>query len=289
MMHMKTKTSVLPPSHRGGTNFPPLISIGTATSSLLLRYVMTCDNNNVHPKPLFIFVGIDLFLLLGACHCLFTGTGMSRSSPTDLTSVSGKSELKKLQHLVADASLDDLTRGDDGSVYFFKNGNEIPATKVSVQYLRKFSMKNDVRKSQPPHHKLSRGSTQQQLVDESLNKIARRDNGQPDPWSQPEKASADKYLGYVNRFRLANVVFSDGMKELVLGRGKTLSKDELDVGLTTDQKLYERIAEEYNKQGIDEYDRVQFPISIADKNIPSKFTEIHWSMVKKIWKDCVHR
>jgi hypothetical protein len=100
---------------------------------------------------------------------------------------------------------------------------------------------------------------------------------------------ADKYLGYVNKFRLANVVFSDGMKDLVLARGKTLSKDELDVGLTTDQKLYQRIAEEYNKEGIDEYDRLQFPISIAAKNTPSKFTEIHWSMVKKIWKDCVHK
>jgi hypothetical protein len=161
---------------------------------------------------------------------------MSRSSPTDLTSVDVKSLLKKFQHLVADASLDDLTRKDYGAAYFLINGNELPATKVSVHYLRKFAMRSDVRKSLPPHYKLSRGSTQQQLVEESLNMIARRENGQPDSWLQPEKPSADKYLAYVNRFRLANVVFSDGMKDLVLGRGKTLSKDELDVGLTTDHK-----------------------------------------------------
>jgi hypothetical protein len=119
--------------------------------------------------------------------------------------------------------------------------------------------------------------------------IARRENDQPDPWSQSEKPSADKYLGYVNRFRLANVVFSDGMKEFVLARGKTLSKDELDVGLTTDQKLYERIAEEYNKQGIDEYDRVQCPISIAAQNIPSNFKDIHRSMEKRSQVGAVHQ
>jgi hypothetical protein len=98
---------------------------------------------------------------------------MSRSSPTDLTSVDVKSLLKKFQHLVADASLDDLTRKDYGAAYFLINGNELPATKVSVHYLRKFAIRNDVRKSLPPHHKLSPESTQQQLVEESLNRIAR--------------------------------------------------------------------------------------------------------------------
>jgi hypothetical protein len=111
--------------------------------------------------------------------------------------------------------MDALVRKADGVAYFLI---DVPATKVPVQYLRKFAIKNDVRKSQPPHRKLSRASTQQQLVEESLNMIARRENYQQDPWSSSEKPSAD--LGCV-RFRLANVVFSDGMKEFVLARGKT--------------------------------------------------------------------
>jgi hypothetical protein len=70
--------------------------------------------------------------------------------PTDLTSVDVKSQHKKYQQLVADASPDDLTRKDDGAAYFLINGNELPATKVSVHYLRNFAMRNDVRKSLPP-------------------------------------------------------------------------------------------------------------------------------------------
>jgi hypothetical protein len=54
-------------------------------------------------------------------------------------------------------------------------------------------------------------------------------------------------LGYVNRYWLANVVFSDGLRQAVLNRGQPLSQEELDLGLSTDQKLYELIAEEYNK------------------------------------------
>jgi hypothetical protein len=214
---------------------------------------------------------------------------MNTPSSTDSSDMEVKVLLKEYQHLVADATRDALIRKEDGSAYFVIQGKELPARKVQVQYLRKFAIKNDIRKSQPPYYKLSRGSTQQQLVDEALNMVARRENDQPDPWLPSDKTASDKFLGYVNRYRLANVVFSEGLKDYVLGRGKCLSKEELDLGLETDQKLYQLIADEYNKTGVDEYDQLQCPIIIAAKNAPSVYSTIHWSMVRKIWKDCIQK
>jgi hypothetical protein len=83
---------------------------------------------------------------------------------------------------------------------------------------------------------------------------------------------------------MANAIFSDGLKELVLARGKTLSKEELDVGLTTDQKFYERIAEQHNKKGIEVYERIQCAISLAAKYVPSRFSDILWSMAENFGK-----
>lgn len=191
--------------------------------------------------------------------------------------------------MVASATLDQLIRKNDGTEFFVIEGFELPARKIAVLNLRQFAKKNEIRSSHPPYRKLTRASTQQQIVDEAMNMIARRQNGDPDPWLPSIKTQTDQYRGYVNRYRLANVVFSEGLQEDVLGRGQCLSKDELDLGLKTDQKLYQRIAEEYNKTGIDEYDRIQCPISVAEKNWPSNFTAIHWTEASKIWKECVQK
>jgi hypothetical protein len=67
-------------------------------------------------------------------------------SPTELTSAEVKSKLKKFQHLVADASMVALVRKADGVAYFLTDGNDIPATKVSAQYLRNTKVCNEKRR-----------------------------------------------------------------------------------------------------------------------------------------------
>jgi hypothetical protein len=47
------------------------------------------------------------------------------------------------------------------------------------------------------------------------------------------------------------------LRSEVLNRGQRLSRNVLDPGLQTDQLLHEETATEYNKKGVDEYDRVQ--------------------------------
>jgi hypothetical protein len=77
--------------------------------------------------------------------------------------------------------------------------------------------------------------------------------------------------------------------KLVLTRGQSCSRAELDLGFKSDQKLYERIAVEYNKKGVDGYDRVQCQLDLAPNNLPQNFTEIEWRSVSKIWKECVYK
>jgi hypothetical protein len=96
---------------------------------------------------------------------------------------------------------------------------------------------------------------------------------------------AKKNLGYVNRYRLANVLFSEGLRELILTRGLSCSRVELDLGFKSDQKMGQRTSVEYNKRDVDEYDRVQCQVDLAPKN----FTEISWRSVTKIWKECVYK
>ena len=44
----------------------------------------------------------------------------------------------------------------------------------------------------------------------------------------------------------------------MLNRGQSLAKEDFDLGLKTDQELFEIIAAEYNKKDIYEYDQPQF-------------------------------
>jgi hypothetical protein len=72
------------------------------------------------------------------------------------------------------------------------------------------------------------------------------------------------------------------LREDVLQRGQCCTKEYLGLGIKSDQKLYGRIAEEFNKKDVDEYELVQCPIDIAPSSMPTKFTDIHWTEVKKI-------
>jgi hypothetical protein len=79
------------------------------------------------------------------------------------------------------------------------------------------------------------------------------------------------------------------LRSEVLNRGQRLSRNVLDPGLQTDQLLHEETATEYNKKGVDEYDRVQWPMNIVNKNLPSNFTDVEWNTVKRIWKDFTYQ
>jgi hypothetical protein len=94
----------------------------------------------------------------------------------------------------------------------------------------------------------------------------------------------------VNRYRLANVLFSESVRDVVLNRRQPLTKKDLDKRLTLDQTFHENIAREYNTSGLHQYDALQFPqfqFTILPTNLPDNFTEIHWTDVKKVWRECV--
>ena len=95
---------------------------------------------------------------------------------------------------------------------------------------------------------------------------------------------------WVNRYRLANVVFSDECRHAVSNRGKSLTREELDLGLKTDQRTFEKVADEYNKIDVAAYDDIQFPefTVTGSKNLPSNFNPISWEDAKKATKECIH-
>jgi hypothetical protein len=197
---------------------------------------------------------------------------MSNTLPSDTSESLGS--VKKLltvstaakEHPVSSATLDNVAVKNDGKLYFAIDGHEWPAKEVNIEVLRKFAAKNELKRSQPPHHSLSRRSKKVDIIKETMLKMARLQNCQPDPWEIAHSAKAmDKKLAYVNRYRLSHVLFNDGLREDVVNRGKICEKNDLDNRLTSDQLLYQKIATEYNKRGVDEYDRVQCPVTIASK------------------------
>jgi hypothetical protein len=124
------------------------------------------------------------------------------------------------------------------------------------------------------------------LVEEIKKKHERLVGGQEDPWNVIETV-VDNKPAVINRFRLANVVFSEYMKEDMMKRGKCLEKDGLDLGLRTDQLLFEKVAAEYNKTGIYEYDQLQYTyVTITGSNLPSNYTPIKWQDAKQAFKEC---
>jgi hypothetical protein len=175
----------------------------------------------------------------------------------------------------------------DGSMFNI-DGSEYELKDIKVDYLRKFCRSNDVRMTEPPHKTLRTG-TRLVVIEEIKAKKGRIVNSEPDPWSK-DKDKADKKPAWVNRYRLANVVFSEECRPFVAERGKSLTREELDLGMKTDQKVYEKVAAEYNKIGVDAYDDIQYSfIQITgSRNMPYNFDSITWQDAKKATKECIN-
>jgi hypothetical protein len=87
----------------------------------------------------------------------------------------------------------------------------------------------------------------------------------------------------VNKYRLANVIFSEKLREPLLQKGRPLTREELDLRLKQDQRLFELVATEFNKPGVDEYDAFQFPHfdqKVSPSLFPDNFSHIQWTDVK---------
>jgi hypothetical protein len=167
------------------------------------------------------------------------------------------------------------------------NGVVHEPKKLRVDQLRKFCRDNNIKMTEPPHQSL-RTSSKNVVMEEIKAKKGRMMNNEPDPWTRSESPAAAKAPS-VNRYRLANVLFSDTVQPVVMGRGKCLTRQELDVGLKTDQEVFEKVALEYNKKGVDDYDEVQYSqFTIhGEKNLPSSFEMIDWKEAQKVTKDCL--
>jgi len=176
-----------------------------------------------------------------------SAAGNSASSVEEEVAVVPAAELVlgSLQHPVTVATMNDF----DGEVFKI-NGVTFLLKDIKVDDLRKFCVKNCVKTTLPPH-KSVRTATKKVVVDEIKLKKGRLLNNEPDPWEiEKEKNRARKPV-WVNRYRLANVVFGEECREAVSNRGKTLTREELDLGLKTDQRTIEKVAMEYNRQDVD--------------------------------------
>lgn len=186
-------------------------------------------------------------------------------------------------HPVAEASMDDVDL-----VRRTIKGFDINT--ISIGVLKKFCVKNDVKQDD--------GSSVRKLKKEATlllikQKKIRLNNGEDDPWNKESIINVGTTSSVViNRYRLANVVFGDTCRPIVAKRGKCLDKDELTLGLKTDQKVYEIVAAEYNwidTPEEDPYGSIEYPyIVVDDCHQPSKFsTPVSWKEVQKVTKDCM--
>lgn len=187
-------------------------------------------------------------------------------------------------HPVAESTMEHF----DGETFKI-NGMEysFDSRGMTVDVLRRFCMRNNVRSTDPdtPGKSLRR-EKKPILIEEIKKKHERRVGGQEDPWKVVDKAVGKKPVA-VNLFRLANVVFSDKIRDEMLNRGKCLEREDLDVGLKTDQQLFEKMADEYNKKGISDYDDPQYIcIDITGSNLPSNYTPIKYQDAKVAFKQC---
>jgi hypothetical protein len=172
---------------------------------------------------------------------------------------------------------------------FLIDGVEYRLKDVKVDLLRRFCVKNGVKTTAPPHKSLRLG-TKKTVVEEIKAKKGRMLNNEPDPWANLAEGNDKSKPAWINRYRLANVVFSEECRSVVANRGKSLTREELDLGLKTDQRIFEKVAVEYNRPGVPAYDLVQFPdfSVVGSKNEPCNFDAIGWEEAKKATKECIH-
>jgi hypothetical protein len=261
------------------TNTYTLFSIATFDLSLPF-----CDLSIHHMEPTILPI-VEV-----AATPASAGTTSSLSTNQEENAVDGvdtnppPASVVETAHPITNATFDHFP-GD----YFLIDGVEYHLKDIKVDLLRKFCVKNGVKTTAPPHKSL-RLSTKKIVVEEIKAKKGRMLNNEPDPWANQTNGKENSKPAWVNRYRLANVVFSEECRTVVSNRGKSLTREELDLGLKTDQRIFEKVAVEYNRPGVPAYDLVQFPdfSVVGSKNEPSNFCPISWEEAKKATKECIH-
>jgi hypothetical protein len=147
-----------------------------------------------------------------------------------------------------------------------------------VPALRTFCNKNGIRTDDGK----SLRNANRGIVEGAIKDKYRRINaGEEDPWNKKESKKDKDKAAPVNRFRLANVMYGEAMKEALQNKGASLTKDELIISSAGskagDRDFYEAAMKEYNKEKHDEYDTLHFAddIVVDDKNLPKVFTPIN--------------
>jgi hypothetical protein len=144
----------------------------------------------------------------------------------------------------------------NGKTYTFKTEG------VSVPALGTFCNKNGIRTDDGK----SLRNANRGIVEGAIKDKHRRINaGEEDPWVVKKGSKKDKdkdKAAPVNRFRLANVMYGEAMKEALQNKGASLTKDELIISSAGskagDRDFNEAAMKEYNKEKHDEYDTLHF-------------------------------
>ena len=89
----------------------------------------------------------------------------------------------------------------------------------------------------------------------------------------------------MNRRRLINVLFGDVIRPLLATRGQTLSKDDLNDSLKTDQVLHEKVIVEYNRTNVYSYDNDAHPDVQSGPNNFLATGDITWERSLSTTKD----
>jgi hypothetical protein len=162
---------------------------------------------------------------------------------------------------------------------------------VSVLALRTFCNKNGIQTDDGKSlHNANKGVVEGVIKDKHRHINA----GEEDPWINKKESKKDKVdVTPVNRFRLANVMYGEAMKEPLPNRGASLTKNDLIISSAGskagDKDFYEEAAmKEYNKEKHDEYDTPHFAddIVVDDKNLPKVFNPLNdWRDLKRVNKE----
>jgi hypothetical protein len=108
--------------------------------------------------------------------------------------------------------------------------------------------------------------------------------GVEDPWNTMAK-TVDSKATPVNRFRLANVMYGEGMKEALKKKGAIYKKNG--IIQVDDMPFFEAATKEYNKS-LNEYDTLHFAddVVVNDKDLPDKYTPLSdWRDLKNVYEE----
>jgi hypothetical protein len=184
---------------------------------------------------------------------------------------------------------------------FTINGVVANIKTIKVDALKLFCSKNNIFKPNTGE-KLWKNVSKLDLCDAIIHKITKlAANEDPYPHlvtstsgnnnnnnKKPNAKNQEKVV--VNRFRLANVVFHDNILPIILGGlSKTLTRKELDNSEKTDQKIFTKVADEYNNFDNEDYnqngtaDEISIPPMYDPADVRDK---IDWQMARATFKAC---